>query len=94
MINADVGRETELARGNLMYHVRIPNPEVERPTVEVRGIVDIGHGNITFELPDGSTATVDAVTARALQMLLHAVVFGPLGPIGPHLRVESGAGDD
>jgi hypothetical protein len=55
---------------------------------QVRGTVNHAQNTITYELPDRTRATLDVVTARALQMILWEAVFGSLHPSGPFLQVE------
>ncbi|MQA25277.1 MAG: hypothetical protein GEU94_07365 [Micromonosporaceae bacterium] len=55
---------------------------------QVRAVVDCQAQTITVELPDGTRATIDAVTARAVYMLLHEAVYSSLEPTGPLLRLE------
>ena len=71
------------------FTVRIPDPDgLPGAELVVRASVDQRTKTITFELPDHTTATLDVVTARALQMILWEGVFGALQPTGPRLRVE------
>jgi hypothetical protein len=73
------------------FTVRFPNPAgfpAEPREVQVRGTVDHITKTITYELPDRTRATLDVVTARALQMILCEAVFGSLQPAGPRLQVE------
>jgi hypothetical protein len=71
------------------FTVRIPDPDGPPGTeLVVRATVDQRTKTITFELPDHTSATLDVVTARALQMILWEGVFGALQPTGPRLRVE------
>ncbi len=73
------------------FTVRFPDPNGvpgERGEVEVRGLVDRVKMTITYVLPDNTRATLDVLTARALQMILWEGVFGSLHPTGPRLKVE------
>ncbi|GAA5195381.1 hypothetical protein GCM10023322_61940 [Rugosimonospora acidiphila] len=79
------------------FTVRFPNPTSEPghpDEVQVRGTVNHDAKTITYELPDKTRATLDVVTARALQMILWEGVFGSLQPSGPRLRVERHLGTD
>jgi hypothetical protein len=76
------------------FTVRIPHQvDGTMPDVEVCAIVDHRTKTITMELPDGTRAELDVVTARALQMILWEAVFGALQPTGPRLRVERARAD-
>lgn len=70
------------------YRVRFPHPDGAHSEVQVHGTVDRIHKTITYELPDSTRATLDVVTARALQMILWESVYSSLEPSGPLLRVE------
>lgn len=71
------------------FTVRIPDPDgLPGTELVVSATVDQRTKTITFELPDHTVATLDVVTARALQMILWEGVFGALQPTGPRLRVE------
>lgn len=77
------------------YRVRIPGTEdgPDTPaTVEVRATVDVTAGTVSFAIADQPRATADAVTARALSMVLWHAVFGSLRPNGPQLNVEKNTG--
>jgi hypothetical protein len=68
--------------------VRFPDPSGGPVEVEVRGIIDHERQTITYELPEGTRATLDVITARALQMILWEGVFGALRPTGPRMSVD------
>jgi hypothetical protein len=73
------------------FTVRFPDPawHPDRCSeVQVHATIDRDTKTITYELPDKTRATLDVVTARALQMILWEGVFGSLQPNGPRLLLE------
>lgn len=70
------------------YRVRFPDPSDPAVDVEVRATVDRTTRTVTVDLPDRTRTTLDAVTARAVSMLLSDAVYGSLDSVGPRLRVE------
>lgn len=67
------------------YRVRLSGTAA---SATVRAVADLDHRLIAIILRDESMCTVDATTARALQIVLHTSVFESLGHIGPPLVVE------
>lgn len=69
-----------------------PDPADPGADIEVRATVDRAARTVTVDLPDRTRTTLDAVTARAVSMLLSDAVYGSLDSIGPRLHVERHTG--
>lgn len=84
------GRTTLLTPDECPHHqwrVRIPTHNGATGTA-VHVDVDVDTRLLTLRLPDGTTAAMNATTARAIKDTLSAAIFGSLGAPGPWLYAE------
>ncbi len=75
------------------YRARFDHPAGNGAEVELRVTVDQTDRTITWHVPDRPPVILDAITGRALSMLLRDGVYFSLTPDGPTVRMERDTGD-